>query len=52
MLYLAVEEEGRWIYSKRRSLNELIGLIILASIGSTFFTVFALPNNRTAQIRQ
>lgn len=34
-----------WIFS------ELIGLIILASIGSTFFTVFALPNNRTAQPR-
>lgn len=34
-----------WVFS------ELIGLIILASIGSTFFTVFALPNNRTAQPR-
>lgn len=31
--------------------SKLIGLIILASIGSTFFTVFALPNNRTAQPR-
>ena len=31
--------------------SELITLIILASIGSTFFTVFALPGNRTAQVR-
>jgi len=32
-------------------LSELIGVIVLASIGSTFFTVFALPNNRTAKPR-
>ena len=31
--------------------SELIALIILASIGSTFFTVFALPHNRTAKAR-
>ena len=31
--------------------SELIGVVVLASIGSTFFTVFALPNNRTAQPR-
>lgn len=31
--------------------SELIALIILASIGSTVFTVFALPSNRTAQAR-
>ncbi len=32
-------------------LSEPIGVIVLASIGSTFFTVFALPNNRTAKPR-
>ena len=31
--------------------SELIGIIVLASIGSTFFTVFALPGNRTAKPR-
>ncbi|MFW6237805.1 MAG: HPP family protein [Halanaerobiales bacterium] len=29
----------------------IIGLIILAGVGSTFFTIFALPNNRTANTR-
>ena len=31
--------------------SNIIGLIILGGVGSTFFTVFALPNNRTAQTR-
>ena len=30
---------------------ELVALIILAGVGSTFFTIFALPGNRTASIR-
>jgi CBS-domain-containing membrane protein len=30
---------------------ELIQLIILAGVGSTFFTIFALPGNRTASDR-
>jgi CBS-domain-containing membrane protein len=29
----------------------MIGLVILGGVGSTFFTVFALPNNRTAKVR-
>jgi CBS-domain-containing membrane protein len=31
--------------------SDIIGLFILAGVGSTFFTVFALPNNRTAMTR-
>jgi CBS-domain-containing membrane protein len=30
---------------------EWINLIILAGVGSTFFTIFALPKNRTANAR-
>ncbi len=30
---------------------ELVALIILAGVGSTFFTIFALPMNRTAETR-
>ncbi len=30
---------------------EIIALIILAGVGSTFFTIFALPGNRTADNR-
>ncbi|MFW6381746.1 MAG: HPP family protein [Bacillota bacterium] len=30
---------------------DLVGLFILAGVGSTFFTIFALPNNRTARSR-
>ncbi len=31
--------------------SDIVGLFILASVGSTFFTIFALPNNRTAATR-
>ena len=31
--------------------SEVIALIILAGVGSTYFTIFALPSNRTASNR-
>lgn len=32
-------------------INELVALVILAGVGSTFFNVFAMPGARTAQTR-
>lgn len=32
-------------------LDELVAIVILAGVGSTFFNVFAMPNARTAQTR-